>query len=172
MICAVRSEGSQNAIGVNMDVREILKLKDNAWFTVSPTTPIAEAIILMDENDTGAVVVVDGGEVVGMLTFREVVAILARRLKERYAGPTPPILEIFVNEAMVPDPPMTTPDMDVDDLRRLMLDNKARYVPVMDGKTVISVVSLRDISRAVLEEKSLENRAMRSYIYNWPEKDS
>ena len=155
-----------------MNVREILKLKDNTLFAVSPNAPIAEAICLMDENDIGAVVVIDGGEVVGMLTFREVIAILARRLKERYTGPTPPILEIFVHEAMFANPPLATPDMEVDELRRLMLDNKARYVPVMDGKTVISVVSLRDISRAVLEEKSLENRAMRSYIYNWPEKDS
>lgn len=155
-----------------MDVREIVKLNDRAFFTVSPTIPVAEAIILMDENDTGAAVVVEGGEVVGMLTFREVIAILARRLRERYAGPTPPILEITVRVAMYPDPPTAPLDMDVDELRRLMLDSKARYVPVMDGKTPICLVSLRDITRAVLEEKTQENKAMRSYIYNCPEKDS
>ena len=80
-----------------MNVREILKLKDTVLYTVSPNAPIADAIALMDENDVGAVVVIDGGNVVGMLTFREVIAILARRLKERYTGPTPPILEIFVH---------------------------------------------------------------------------
>ena len=155
-----------------MNVREILKLKDSVLFTVSPNAPIAEAIALMDENDIGAVVVMDGGNVVGMLTFREVIAILARRLKERYTGPTRPILEIFVHEAMYSDPPLATPDMEVDELRRLMLDSKARYVPVMDGKTVICVISLRDIAKAVLEERTLENRVLKAYIKDWPEKES
>lgn len=155
-----------------MNVREIVKLKENALFTVSPNAPIAEAICLMDENDIGAVVVLDGGEVVGILTFREVIEILARRLKERYTGPTPPILEIFVHEAMFANPPMATLDMDVDELRRLMLDNKARYVPVMDGKTLICVISLRDIAKAVLEERTLENRVLKAYIKDWPEKES
>jgi CBS domain-containing protein len=154
-----------------MNVREILKLKDSVLFTVSPNAPIAEAIALMDENDIGAVVVMDGGNVVGMLTFREVIAILARRLKERYTGPTPPILEIFVHEAMYSDPPLATPDMEVDELRRLMLDSKARYVPVMDGKTVICVISLRDIAKAVLEERMLENKVLKAYIKDWPEKE-
>ncbi len=154
-----------------MNVREILKLKDSVLFTVSPNAPIAEAIALMDENDIGAVVVMDGGNVVGMLTFREVIAILARRLKERYTGPTPPILEIFVHEAMYSDPPLATPDMEVDELRRLMLDSKARYVPVMDGKTVICVISLRDIAKAVLEERTLENKVLKAYIKDWPEKE-
>ena len=155
-----------------MNVREIVTLKEGALFTVSPNAPIAEAISLMDENDIGAVVVIDGGEVVGMLTFREVIEILARRLKERYTGPTPPILEIFVHEAMFANPPMATLDMDVDTLRRLMLDNKARYVPVMDGKTLVCVISLRDIAKAVLEERTLENRVLKAYIKDWPEKDA
>ncbi len=154
-----------------MNVREILKLKDSVLFTVSPNAPIAEAIALMDENDIGAVVVMDGGNVVGMLTFREVIAILARRLKERYTGPTRPILEIFVHEAMYSDPPLATPDMEVDELRRLMLDSKARYVPVMDGKTVICVISLRDIAKAVLEERTLENKVLKAYIKDWPGKE-
>ena len=154
-----------------MNVREILKLKDTALYTVSPNAPIADAIALMDENDVGAVVVIDGGNVVGMLTFKEVIAILARRLKERYTGPTPPILEIFVHEAMYANAPSATPDMDVDELRRLMLDSKARYVPVMDGKTVICVISLRDIAKAVLEERTLENKVLKAYIKDWPEKE-
>ena len=155
-----------------MNVKDILRLKDKVLFTVSPNSPIAEAICLMDENDIGAVVVVEGGEVVGMLTFREVIAILARRLKERYAGPTPPILEIFVREAMFANPPIVTPEMDVDELRRLMVDSKARYVPVVDGKTLICTISLRDITKAVLGEKNLENKALKAYIYSSPEKDS
>ena len=154
-----------------MNIKDILRLKDKVVFTVSPDAPIAEAICLMDENDVGAVVVVEDGKVVGMLTFREVIAVLARRLKERYAGPTPPMLEIFVREVMFANPPIVSPDMDVDDLRRLMVDSKARYVPVVDGKTLICSISLRDIAKAVLEKKNFENKAMKAYIYSSPEKD-
>lgn len=154
-----------------MNVKEILKLKDTALFTVTPDAPLSEAVVLMDDNDIGAVVVMEAGEVVGMLTFREVIAILSKRLKERYAGPTPPLLEIFVREAMYLDPPTASPEMEVDDLRRLMLATKARYVPVMEGKTVICVISLRDIAKAVLEEKTLENRVLKAYIKDWPERE-
>jgi CBS domain-containing protein len=155
-----------------MNVKDILRLKDKVLFTVSPNAPIAEAICLMDQNDIGAVVVVEDGEVVGMMTFREVIAVLARRLRERYAGPTPPMLEIFVRDAMFANPPIVTPEMDVDELRRLMVESKARYVPVMDGKTLICTLSLRDIAKAVLEEKNFENKALKAYIYSTPQKDS
>lgn len=154
-----------------MNVKEILKLKDTALFTVKPNSPLSEAVIMMDENDIGAVVVIEGGEVVGMLTFREVIAILAKRLTERYEGPTPPIAEIAVSEAMYKNPPMTHPEMDVDELRKLMLTTRARYVPVMEGNTLICVISLRDIAKAVLEERSFENRLLKAYIKDWPEKD-
>ena len=97
-----------------MEVREVLKVKDSALFTAHPNTLLSEAVIMMAENDIGAVVVMEAGKLVGMLTFREVLRILAQRQTERRVGPTPPIAEILVGEAMQTDPPTTSPDMDVD----------------------------------------------------------
>jgi CBS domain-containing protein len=153
-----------------MNVKELLKIKGTALFTVKPSAPLSEAVIMMDQHDIGAIVVMEAGELVGLVTFREVIAILARRLTEHYAGPTLPIAELFVHEAMKVNPTTTHPEMDVDELRNLMLTTQSRYVPVMDGKTLLCIISPRDISRAVLAEKHFENKLLKAYIKDWPEK--
>ena len=107
-----------------------------------------------------------------MLTFREIISVLAMRQREGRTGPTPPIAEILVKEAMVLNPPTSEPSMDVDDLRKLMVSSHARYVPVMDGERILCVISLRDIAKAVLEERNFENRLLKAYIKDWPEKAS
>ena len=152
-----------------MEVREVLKVKDSALFTAHPDTLLSEAVIMMAENDIGAVVVMEAGKLVGMLTFREVLRILAQRQTERRVGPTPPIAEILVGEAMQTEPPITSPDMDVDELRRLMVTTHTRYLPVMDGDTLMCVISFHDVAKAVLEERNFENKLLKAYIKDWPE---
>jgi len=151
-----------------MEVREVLRVKDSALFTAHPNTLLSEAVIMMAENDIGAVVVMEAGKLVGMLTFREVLRILAQRQTERRVGPTPPIAEILVGEAMQTEPPITSPDMDVDELRRLMVTTHTRYLPVMDGDTLMCVISFHDVAKAVLEERNFENKLLKAYIKDWP----
>lgn len=153
-----------------MEVKEILKLKDSTLFSAHPSTLLSEAVIMMADHDIGAIVVIEADKVVGMLTFREVITVLAKRQTERCVGPTPPIAEILVGEAMQPNPPTTDPSMDIDDLRKLMVSTHSRYVPVMDGDKILCVISLRDIAKAVLEERNFENRLLKAYIKDWPEK--
>jgi CBS domain-containing protein len=151
-----------------MRVSEILKVKGTTLFTVSPSTMLSDAVMVMAEHDIGSLVVMDRGQLVGMLTFREVLEILARRQKEQRSGPTPPVAELVVNEVMNPEPAVASPFMDVNELRRVMLDQHQRYWPVMDGITLRGVVSFHDIARAVLEEQSFENRMLKAYIRDWP----
>ncbi|HNO12574.1 MAG: CBS domain-containing protein [Candidatus Accumulibacter sp.] len=151
-----------------MEVKEVLQVKDSALFAVHPDSPLSEAVIMMAENDIGSVIVMEGGKLAGMLTFREVMAILAKRQTERRVGPTPPIAEILVIEAMDRNPPTADPDMDVDELRRIMVDTHTRYVPVMEGDTIVGIVSFHDVAKAVLEERNLENKLLKAYIKDWP----
>ncbi len=151
-----------------MEVKEVLKVKDSALFTAHPSTLLSEAVIMMAENDIGSVVVMEGDKLVGILTFREVLKVLAKRQTERRVGPTPPIAEILVGEAMLTDPPTTNPTMDLDELRRLMVSTRTRYVPVLDGDTVVCVVSFHDVAKAVLEERNFENKLLKAYIKDWP----
>jgi CBS domain-containing protein len=154
-----------------MQVKEVLRLKGNTLFSATPDMQLSEAVISMADNDIGSVVVIEGGKLVGMLTFREVLAIMAKRQKERRVGKTPPIAEIKVIDAMQTEPFTADPDMDVDQLRSQMVKLHCRYVPVMEGDTLQGVISFHDVAKSVLEEKSFENRMLKAYIKDWPEKE-
>jgi CBS domain-containing protein len=70
---------------------------------------------------------------------------------------------------MNPKPTVATPDMDVDMLRKLMVDSHERYLPVMEGAMLMGVVSFHDVAKAVLEMQSFENKMLKAYIRDWPE---
>ena len=151
-----------------MHVSEILKVKGTTLFTVTPDSMLSDAVIVMAEHDIGSLVVMDRGRLAGMLTFREVIRVLAKRQIEHRTGPTPPVAELLVREVMNPSPTVASPSMDVNDLRRLMLENHQRYLPVMDAEVLLGVISFHDVARAVLEEQSFENRMLKAYIRDWP----
>jgi CBS domain-containing protein len=100
------------------------------------------------------------GELVGMLSFREVMN------------------AIHVNKGMVgadtvrkymDDHPITiTPDTDINEVRRLMLERHARYVPVMDARMLLGIISFYDVAKAVFEAQSFENKMLKAYIRDWP----
>lgn len=144
-----------------MQVREILAIKGAVLYTVSPERPLADAIAIMTEQDVGSLVCFEHGRMVGMLTFREVLrAVHARGATWQNA----PIADV-----MVRDPFCAKPEMEMDELRRVMIDNHQRYLPVMDDTTLLGVVSFHDVAKAVLEEQSFENRMLKAYIRDWPE---
>jgi CBS domain-containing protein len=145
-----------------MKVADILRLKGNTLFTVAPQSTLWSAVQTMAENDIGSVVVMDRGELVGMLTFREVLS------KVHANGGA--VGDGTVRAAMV-TPRIVGPDTDVMELRRMMLEEHTRYLPVLDGKTLMGVVSFYDVAKAVLEEQSYENRMLKAYIRDWPEQE-
>ncbi|HTT13441.1 MAG TPA: CBS domain-containing protein [Burkholderiaceae bacterium] len=147
-----------------MKVSDILRVKGNALFTVTPDSTLPSAIQSMAENDIGSVVVMDHGELVGILTFREVINTV-HRYGEQFSARS-------VRELMVQGPLTVGPDTDVNEVRRIMLDQHARYMPVTEGRTLIGVISFYDVARAVYEEQSFENRMLKAYIRDWPEQES
>ncbi len=151
-----------------MQVQEILRVKGNTLFTVSPTMMLSDCVVTMAEHDIGSLIVMEKGKLAGMLTFREVIRVMAKRQLEHRTGPTPPVADIVVSDVMNVKPIVASPTMDVNDLRRLMLDTKQRYLPVMDGDLLLGIISFHDIARAVLEEQSFENRMLKAYIRDWP----
>ncbi len=141
-----------------MQVRDILRIKGTALFTVSPDTALHEAARTMALHDVGSLVVMHDGRLSGMLTFREVLqAMSAEHPAQRLAG-----------EVMLRDPVHCSPDTSLDELRRLLLDSGTRYIPVMDGTTLLGVISFRDVARAVVQEQDFENRMLKAYIRDWP----
>jgi CBS domain-containing protein len=61
-----------------------------------------------------------------------------------------------------------SPDTELNEVRRVMLERHARYVPVLDGKVLLGVMSFYDVAKAVFEEQSFENKMLKAYIRDWP----
>jgi CBS domain-containing protein len=144
-----------------MIVSEILRIKGNTLFTTGPDGSVLEAVRVMAQHDIGSLVVMDQGRLTGMLTFKEVLEALAKR------GGS--LDSLTISDIVERDPLTAPPSLDVMELRRVMLERHARYVPVMDGTTLQGVVSFHDVAKAVYEEQSFENRMLKSYIKNWPD---
>ena len=144
-----------------MKVSEILQVKGDILYTVSPDTDLANAAATMSERDIGSLVVMEFGDLVGMLTFREVIKAL-----HAHGGSLEPAGT--VRKHMDDCPITVTPDTEVNEVRRIMLEKHARYLPVMDARTLLGVISFYDVAKAVLEAQSFENRMLKAYIRDWP----
>ena len=143
-----------------MKVSDILRVKGSTLFTVVPDMPLADAIKTMAENDMGSLVVMEHGDLTGMLTFREVIAAVVRN------GNQVGTLQV---RSVMDDHPMTcTMETEMDEVRRMMLGRHARYMPVLDGRTLMGVISLYDVAKAVVDAQDFENRMLKAYIRDWP----
>ncbi|AHB05538.1 MULTISPECIES: CBS domain-containing protein [Pandoraea] len=147
-----------------MRVSDILKVKGNTLFTVTPETPLADAVDTMAEHDIGSLVVMEYGDLVGMLTFREIINTISKN-GGTVGGST-------IRKVMDDHPLTCTPETDVNEVRRMMLERHARYLPVMDNRTLMGVISFYDVARAVVEEQSFENRMLKAYIRDWPAEEA
>ena len=143
-----------------MKVSEILKVKGDILFTVTPDTPIAEAVSVMEEKDIGSLVVMEFGDLTGILTFREVIRAIHQNEGSLGNG--------TVRKYMDDHPLTVTPETEVNEVRRMMLEKHSRYLPVMDAKTLLGVISFYDVAKAVLEAQSFENKMLKAYIRDWP----
>ncbi|UCF23107.1 MAG: CBS domain-containing protein, partial [Ralstonia sp.] len=108
-----------------MKVSDILHVKGNTLYTVAPETKLQVAVQTMAEYDIGSLVVMEYGELVGMLTFREVIQVLAKHRGSVGEGTT-------IRKVMDDHPLTCTPETDVNEVRRMMLERHARYLPVLD----------------------------------------
>jgi CBS domain-containing protein len=146
-----------------MKVSDILRVKGNALYTVTPEDTLADAVKLMDEKDIGSLVVMSNGLVVGMLTFREVIKTLVKNGSE-LGGTT-------VYRAMDPGPLTCTMGTEMDEVRRMMLDRHARYMPVIENRMLMGVISFYDVAKAVVDAQNFENKMLKAYIRDWPEEE-
>jgi CBS domain-containing protein len=143
-----------------MKVSDILRVKGNTLYTVGPDEPLSRAIEVMAEKDIGSLVVMEHGDLVGMLTFREVIVAIVKN--GGAVGST------IVRTAMDDHPLTCTSETDLDEIRRMMLERHARYMPVMDRRMLMGVISFYDVARAVVESQNFENRMLKAYIRDWP----
>jgi CBS domain-containing protein len=143
-----------------MKVSDILRVKGNTLYTITPEDLLSDSVNTMAERDIGSLVVMSHGNLVGMLTFREVMAAIVRN------GGAMGTLTVGT---VMDDAPLTcTPENEIDEVRRMMLGRHARYMPVLDGNVLMGVVSFYDVAKAVVDGQDFENRMLKAYIRDWP----
>lgn len=143
-----------------MKVSEILRVKGAALYTVAPYDSLHRAAQMMADLDIGSLVVMEHGDIVGMLTFREVIKAIV--------GNGGSLGSTIVRTVMEDHPLTCTPETDIDEVRRMMLGRHARYLPVMDGRALHGVISFHDVAKAVVDSQDFENRMLKAYIRDWP----
>lgn len=143
-----------------MKVDDILRVKGGTLFTVTPDELLSVAVSAMAERDIGSLVVMEHGELVGMLTFREVIAAVVKN--GGGVGTT------TVRTVMDDHPLICAPETEIDEIRRMMLGRHARYMPVMNGRILMGVMSFYDVAKAVVDGQDFENRMLKAYIRDWP----
>ncbi len=146
-----------------MKVADILRVKGNTLYTVQPDEPLAQATQTMADKDIGSLVVMAQGALVGMLTFREVIQCIVKNGGE--------IGDAQVRKAMDSNPLTCTSETEIDDVRRMMLERHARYMPVVDDKMLMGVISFYDVAKAVVDSQNFENKMLKAYIRDWPAED-
>ena len=137
-------------------VRHLLEAKAPEVFAIGPAAPVIDAIRLMAEKRVGAVLVMDAGRLVGILSERD----YARKivLQGRSSKDTP------VRDIMTADVISVGLHDSADRCMQIVTDSRIRHLPVLDGDAVLGVISIGDLVKAVIEDQQLELAQLQRYI--------
>ena len=117
-------------------MRTLGEIVKPSFIAVAPEDTLGEVAERMSAQNVGAVVVKDFGRLIGVLTERDLLRAMAARVHTSDAR---------VRQWMTEDPITAPPDMSFDDAQQIMLDKGFRHLPVVDGETILGIVSLRRI---------------------------
>jgi len=139
-------------------VREILKIKGHAVYSVTPNTTVYSAIEQMCEKNIGGVVIVDNDKLVGIFTERD----YARKLilKGKSSKDTP------ISELMTKDPITVTPDSKLEDCMNIMSNKRIRHLPVIENNLIVGMISIGDLVKFIIEEQRSIIEHLEHYITN------
>lgn len=137
-------------------VNDLLRDKSAEIWTIAPESSVFEALELMSEKNIGAVLVLESGRLVGLLSERD----YARKviLENRTSRDTP------VRDVMTTRVAYVEPSMKIQDCLALMTDKRFRHLPVMDNDKLVGLVSIGDLVKGVLAEKEFMIEQLEQYI--------
>ena len=139
-----------------LTVRELLAKKGSEVWSVSPDATVYDALQLMAARNVGAVLVLDDGELAGILSERD----YARQviLKGKASRDTP------VRDIMTTAVVSVSPERTIDDCMALMTERRIRHLPVLKSDVLLGVLSIGDVVKAVISEKEFHIEQLESYI--------
>ncbi|MGH8115761.1 MAG: CBS domain-containing protein [Rhodanobacteraceae bacterium] len=137
-------------------VKHLLEGKGSDVYSIAPEAPVLDAIRLMAERGVGALVVLRGGALAGIVTERD----YARKviLKGHSSRETP------VSDIMSPAPTTVSPTTTVDECMRLCTELRVRHLPVIEDGRLAGIVSIGDLVKAVIDDQAAEIDHLQRYI--------
>ena len=139
-------------------VSDILGRKGASAVAVAPDTKVIEALTIMDEKNIGSVLVMDGGEYLGIITERD----YSRKIALKHKSST----DTKVSEIMSTDLPDVKPYDTVEHCMHLMSDKNIRYLPVFDGNRLAGIVSMSDVVKETILEQKETILHLENYIHS------
>ncbi|MGI9262560.1 MAG: CBS domain-containing protein [Woeseiaceae bacterium] len=137
-------------------VQDILNHKGSDIFSVRPDETVFDSLQLMADKGVGALLVMDGEKLVGIVTERD----YARKvILEGKSSRTSAVEEVMTRRVLCASPERT-----VDECMALMTDKRARHLPVLDHKHVVGVISIGDLVKAMLSEQQVLIDQLQHYI--------
>jgi CBS domain-containing protein len=140
-----------------MTVAAILSRKSGALLSVECDTPVREAVAMLAANKIGSLPVLRGGEVVGIMSERDIIYCLARDAA---------VLDWTVEKVMTSPAITVTPDVGVLAALSQMSRKRIRHLPVVEDGQLVGIVSIGDLVAYRIERIEQEAEAMRAYIQN------
>ena len=137
-------------------VRKLLEAKSPSTQTIAPDAPVLDALRLMAEHGIGAVLVMEGPRLVGVLSERDYARKVVLQGRSSADTPVRDIMSVDVVIAALLD--------SSDTCMQLMTDRRIRHLPVMDGGVVVGIVSIGDLVKAVIEDQQAELDSLQRYI--------
>lgn len=137
-------------------IRDLLKVKGNNVWSVPPGTSVLDALKVMADKDVGALLIIDRGKILGILSERDLARSVARTEKC--------ILDTAVLEYMTRDVISMGPDQTVDDCLRLMTNERIRHLPIVEGDDLLGLVSIGDLVKESLSTKDSTINHLEDYI--------
>ena len=141
---------------VSGTIRAILNQKSREVFSTSPDTTVFEAIELMDAKNVGALLVVKQERLVGVISERDYTRKVALHGKSSK--------DTLVNEVLSPGLLVATPHTTIEESMRIMTEHRVRHLPVLDGDTLVGLVSIGDLVNWIISAQSVEIDQLHSYI--------
>lgn len=144
------------------NVRDILREKGSAVYSISSDATVFDALKLMSEKNIGALVVFEGELLVGLISERD----YARKivLHNKFSK------ETKVGEIMAVEVISVTPDLDLEVCMELMTEKRMRHLPVIEESRVIGIISIGDIVKGIIDHKEYLIDQLESYIKGTPAK--
>jgi CBS domain-containing protein len=137
-------------------VKDLLKSKSKEIQAVSPDTTVYDALKLMSEKEIGALIVMEGEKVVGIISERD----YARKIILR--GKTSK--ETLVREIMTSDLIQVKPENSVEECMILMTGKHVRHLPVFDQEKFVGIISIGDVVKSIISKQEMLIEQLSNYI--------